>query len=96
MAFLKTLIGDLGTTAGNHRCKTLYEGSAPCGHGRIPSIIRARRADGRHPGTGAAYSHQLVGPVDLCHQPADRYSGRTFWHAHLPMSGCRHMSCHKD
>jgi hypothetical protein len=30
------------------------------------------------PDTGAAHSHQLVGPVDLCHRPADRCSGRTF------------------
>jgi len=37
MVFLKILIEDLGTTAGNHRCTPLYEGSVPSGHGRILS-----------------------------------------------------------
>ena len=44
---------------------------------------RAAPTAGAH-GTGATHSHRLVGPVDLCHRPADRSSGRTFWHAHLP------------
>ena len=40
MAFFETLIGGLGTTTGNHRCKPLYAGSAPSGHGRTPALER--------------------------------------------------------
>lgn len=53
----------------------------------------APRRQQAHAGTGAAYSHQLVGPVDLCHRPADRYPGCTFWHAHLPNRVRRDFVC---
>ena len=44
MALFETLIGDLGTAAGNHPCMLPGEGGVPGGHGRVPPATRVRRA----------------------------------------------------
>jgi hypothetical protein len=49
MAFLKTLIGDLGTTAGNHRCTLLTKEGAPNPVFRSCSATAARPGSVRDP-----------------------------------------------
>jgi hypothetical protein len=74
----ETLIGDLVTTAGNHRCMFNDEGSVPSGDDRIPATTRGRRADARHP------SARLPGTCQGCSAHSSTY---TRWLSGLTIFG---------
>ena len=57
----ETLIGDSGTTAGNHPCMLPGEGSVPGGHGRVPAATRVRRAAAGLAGAGSARGGRIRG-----------------------------------
>jgi hypothetical protein len=74
----ETLIGDSGTTAGTTGSCSLMKEACPTAMAASLRPSGGAAPTAGAPGTGAAHSHRLVGPVDLCHRPADRSSGPRF------------------